>query len=77
MTMILMDEEDSPNTLLHAVDIRPPKRKRRLQPVGEIIGTWDYDYYTRYLRIIPAILEVILWRVGRCYSINIVHPFLP
>ena len=28
------------NTLLHAVDIRAAKRKRRLQRVGQIIGTW-------------------------------------
>ena len=40
MTMIIMKEEESSNTLFHAVDIRAAKRKRRLQPVGEIIGTW-------------------------------------
>ena len=36
----IMEEEESSNTLLHAVDIRAAKIKRRLQPVGEIIGTW-------------------------------------
>ena len=40
MTMIIIKEEESSNTLFHAVDIRAAKRKRRLQPVGEIIGTW-------------------------------------
>ena len=40
MTMIIMEEEESSNTVLHAVDIRPAKRKRRIQPVGEITGTW-------------------------------------
>ena len=40
MTMIIMEEEESSNTLLHGADIRAAKRKRRLQPVGEIIGTW-------------------------------------
>ena len=34
------EEEESSNTVLHAVDIRAAKRKRRIQPVGEIIGTW-------------------------------------
>ena len=38
--MIIMEEEESSNTVLHAVDIRAAKRKRRIQPVGEIIGTW-------------------------------------
>ena len=41
MTMIIiMKEEESSNTLFHAVDISAVKRKWRLQPVGEIIGTW-------------------------------------
>ena len=62
--MIIMEEEESSNTVLHAVDIRAAKRKRGIQPVGEIIGTWVLDYYPRYLRIIPDILEDILWRVG-------------
>ena len=38
--MIIMKEEESSNTLFHVVDIRATKIKRRLQPVGEIIGTW-------------------------------------
>ena len=63
--MIIMEEEESSNTVLHAVDIRAAKRKRRIQPVGEIIVELGYyDYYPRYLRIIPDILEDILWRVG-------------
>ena len=37
MTMIIMEEEENSNTVLHAVDIRPAKRKQRIQPVGEII----------------------------------------
>ena len=36
--MIIMEEEESSNTVLHAVDIRAAKRKRTIQPVGEIIG---------------------------------------
>ena len=40
VTVIIMEEEESSNTVLHAVDIRAAKRKRRIQPVGEIIGTW-------------------------------------
>ena len=63
-----MEEEESSNTLLREVDIRAAKIKRRLQPVGEIINVLelgDYAYYpSRYLRIIPDILEDILWRVG-------------
>ena len=56
-----MEEEESSNTLLHAVDIRAAKRKQRLQPFGKIIGTWGYDYYPRYkICIIPDILEDIL-----------------
>ena len=63
--MIIMEEEESSNTVLHAVDIRAAKRKRRIQPVGGIIDTWVYyDYYPRYNPIIPDILEDILWRVG-------------
>ena len=38
--MIVMEEEENSNTVLHAVDIRAAKIKRRIQPVGEIIGTW-------------------------------------
>ena len=38
--MIIMEEEESSNTFLHAVDIRAAKRKKRLPPFGEIIGTW-------------------------------------
>ena len=38
--MIIMEEEESSNTVLHAVDNRAAKRKRRLEPVGEINGTW-------------------------------------
>ena len=52
------------NTLLHAVDIRAAKRTRRLPPVGEIIGIGDSEYYPRYLRLTPDILEDIMWRVG-------------
>ena len=37
---IITEEEESSTTLLHAVDIGTVKIKRRLQPVGEIIGTW-------------------------------------
>ena len=40
IVIIIMKEEESSNTLFNAVDIRAAKRKRRLQPVGEIIGTW-------------------------------------
>ena len=29
--MIIMEEEESSNTVLHAVDIRAAKRKRRIQ----------------------------------------------
>ena len=76
MTVIIMEEEESSNTLLHAVDILAAKIKRRLQQFGEILELGDYDYYpSRYLRIIPDILEDIMWRVGRCY--NMVHSFLP
>ena len=39
MTMIIMEEEESSNTLIHAVDIHAAKRKQRLQPFFEIIGT--------------------------------------
>ena len=65
--MIIMEEEGRSNTLLRAIDIRAAKRKRILQPVGEIIGTWGLGpmtNYSRYIRIIPDILENILWRVG-------------
>ena len=34
-----MEEDESSNTVLHAVDIRAAKGKRRIQPVSEIIGT--------------------------------------
>ena len=40
IVIIIMKEEESSNTLFNAVDIRAAKRKRILQPVGEIIGTW-------------------------------------
>ena len=36
----IIEEEESSNTVLYAVDIRAAKRKRRIQPVCEIIGTW-------------------------------------
>ena len=36
--MIIMEEEESSSTVLHAVDIRAAKRKRRIQPVGEIMS---------------------------------------
>ena len=62
--MIIMKEEESSNTLFHAVDIRATERKRRLRPVGEILELGVYDYYPRYIRIIPDILEDILWRAG-------------
>ena len=56
--MIIMEKEESSNKVLHAVDIRAAKRKRS-QLVRELeLG--DYDYYPRYLRIVPYILEDIL-----------------
>ena len=44
--MIIMEEEESSNTLLYAVDIRAAKIKRRLQPVGEIINYWNLGTMT-------------------------------
>ena len=75
--MVIMEEEESSNTVLHAVDIRAAKRKRRIQPVGEIIGTWGLwqlpqisPHNPRY----PGRYSVAGWPV-QCY--NMVHSFLP
>ena len=63
--MIIMEEEESSNTVLHAVDIRAWKRKRRIQPVGEIIGTWGPRYPGRY--------SVAGWPVATTWCIHFYH----
>ena len=73
--MIIMEEKDSSNTVLHAVDIRAAKRKRRIQPVGEIIGTWVgllpqiYPHNPRY----PGRYSVAGWPVATTWGIRFYH----
>ena len=74
--MIIMEEEESSNTVLRAVDIRAAKRKRRLEPVGEIGGTWDYAYYPqiyphnpRY----PGRYSEAGWPVATTWCIHFCH----
>ena len=74
--MVIMEEEESSNTVLHAVDIRAAKIKRRIEPVGEIIGTWG-------LRLLPQIslhnprypgrYYVAGWSVATTWCIHFYH----
>ena len=74
--MLIMEEEESSTKLLHAVDIRTAKRKRRLQPVGEIIGTWGLrllskisPHNPRY----PGRYSVAGWPVATTWCIHFCH----
>ena len=67
--MIIMEEEDSSNTVLHAVDIRTAKRKRRIQPVGEIILPQISPNNSRY----PGRYSVAGWPVATTWCIHFYH----
>ena len=74
--MIIMEEEESTNTVLHAVDIRAAKRKRRIQPVGEIIGTWVLwilPQISPHNPIYPGRYSVAGWPVATTWCIHFYH----
>ena len=82
--MIIMEEEESPNTVLHAVDIPAWKRKRANPSQNIFQDIWDYAEISGVIVIVPKFQLshqlVVFWKIfcgglARCY--NMVHSFLP
>ena len=62
--MIIMEEEESSNTVFMRLIFAQRKENGEYNQLVRSLELEDYDYYPRYLRIIPDILDDILWRVG-------------